>query len=305
VCTALQAVASPLGHSTAGVDAYRTFERMTGFEPATPTLARLCATNCATSACYVRDRRALRCSTIVHLSRQTQIPCSATGKCVVSGCTPTRATGSWASRKLVSWHWCVRRSPAPSSTERTADAHAAVRRTAPRRAGRCRRRGRGETSGASGPMDETGASSGSRPRQTAGSPESSDRPILVSHGDRASVRRRSTPGLVAQWESVRLTRGRSLVRYQPGPPQKSQMRSGFFGTATGGGSPRSTRGRNVLPSNASTVAPRRLRKRLPTRAHQPPATPSRCIRPRASPARRQRPSIRSATRRRASHVSRR
>ena len=40
VCTALQAVASPLGHSTAGVDAYRTFERMTGFEPATLTLAR-------------------------------------------------------------------------------------------------------------------------------------------------------------------------------------------------------------------------------------------------------------------------
>jgi hypothetical protein len=26
------------------------------------------------------------------------------------------------------------------------------------------------------------------------------------------------PGLVAQWESVRLTRGRSLVRNQPGPP---------------------------------------------------------------------------------------
>ena len=40
VCTALQAVASPLGHSTAGVDAIRTFERMTGFEPATLTLAR-------------------------------------------------------------------------------------------------------------------------------------------------------------------------------------------------------------------------------------------------------------------------
>ena len=41
VCTALQAVASPLGHSTTGVDATnRTFERMTGFEPATLTLAR-------------------------------------------------------------------------------------------------------------------------------------------------------------------------------------------------------------------------------------------------------------------------
>ena len=40
VCTALQAVASPLGHSTAGIDATCTFERMTGFEPATLTLAR-------------------------------------------------------------------------------------------------------------------------------------------------------------------------------------------------------------------------------------------------------------------------
>jgi hypothetical protein len=40
VCTALQAVASPLGHSTAGFDATRTPERMTGFEPATLTLAR-------------------------------------------------------------------------------------------------------------------------------------------------------------------------------------------------------------------------------------------------------------------------
>ena len=40
VCTALQAVASPLGHSTAGVDATAPFERMTGFEPATLTLAR-------------------------------------------------------------------------------------------------------------------------------------------------------------------------------------------------------------------------------------------------------------------------
>lgn len=34
VCTALQAVASPLGHSTARDDC-PPFERMTGFEPAT------------------------------------------------------------------------------------------------------------------------------------------------------------------------------------------------------------------------------------------------------------------------------
>ena len=40
VCTALQAVASPLGHSTAGIHAACTLERMTGFEPATLTLAR-------------------------------------------------------------------------------------------------------------------------------------------------------------------------------------------------------------------------------------------------------------------------
>jgi hypothetical protein len=47
---------------------------MTGFEPATPTLARLCATNCATSARYGRDRRPLRSTTIVHPSAATQIP---------------------------------------------------------------------------------------------------------------------------------------------------------------------------------------------------------------------------------------
>ena len=40
VCTALQAVASPLGHSTVGLMPRCTFERMTGFEPATLTLAR-------------------------------------------------------------------------------------------------------------------------------------------------------------------------------------------------------------------------------------------------------------------------
>jgi hypothetical protein len=40
VCTALQAVASPLGHSTTGIHAAFSLERMTGFEPATLTLAR-------------------------------------------------------------------------------------------------------------------------------------------------------------------------------------------------------------------------------------------------------------------------
>ena len=47
---------------------------MTGFEPATPTLARLCATNCATSACFERVRRSMRSTTIVHRSSAPQIP---------------------------------------------------------------------------------------------------------------------------------------------------------------------------------------------------------------------------------------
>lgn len=47
------------------------------------------------------------------------------------------------------------------------------------------------------------------------------RAFLGRSGLRASLLPRSTrriSGLVAQWESVRLTRGRSLVRNQPGPP---------------------------------------------------------------------------------------
>jgi hypothetical protein len=55
------------------IDASCTFERMTGFEPATPTLARLCATNCATSACNERDRRPVRRKTIVHETGRAQI----------------------------------------------------------------------------------------------------------------------------------------------------------------------------------------------------------------------------------------
>src|SRR4051794_32532421 len=43
VYAALQAAASPLGHSTVG--AASPSERMTGFEPATSTLARLRSTN--------------------------------------------------------------------------------------------------------------------------------------------------------------------------------------------------------------------------------------------------------------------
>ena len=56
VYTALQAVASPLGHSTVTVHAFaegtlclrrrhKAFERTTGLEPATSTLARLRSTN--------------------------------------------------------------------------------------------------------------------------------------------------------------------------------------------------------------------------------------------------------------------
>src|SRR3954452_15979244 len=60
VYTALQAVASPLGHSTECARRPKaakrvSTERTTGFEPATPTLARLCATSCATSAWCTRS----------------------------------------------------------------------------------------------------------------------------------------------------------------------------------------------------------------------------------------------------------
>ncbi len=41
MCTALQAVASPLGHSTVGLMPLPTFERMTGFEPATLPLGKV------------------------------------------------------------------------------------------------------------------------------------------------------------------------------------------------------------------------------------------------------------------------
>lgn len=45
------------------------------------------------------------------------------------------------------------------------------------------------------------------------------------------VVRRLGAGPVAQWESVRFTRGRSLVRSQPGPPKYAQLR-GYFCTRT-------------------------------------------------------------------------
>jgi hypothetical protein len=41
---------------------------------------------------------------------------------------------------------------------------------------------------------------------------------------RASLRPRSA-GPVAQWESVRFTRGRSLVRSQPGPLSKGKFKA--------------------------------------------------------------------------------
>src|SRR5262245_24100658 len=53
--------------------------------------------------------------------------------------------------------------------------------------------------------------------------------ILGETAARASLRRRSPVGIgpVAQWESVRFTRGRSLVRSQPGPPSDLRER-GFY-----------------------------------------------------------------------------
>ncbi len=70
------------------------------------------------------------------------------------------------------------------------------------------------------PTVTTGAGDGQRPARTA-----SKTALAIRAGslERASLRRRSALGssllgLVAQRESVRLTRGRSLVRSQSGPP---------------------------------------------------------------------------------------
>ncbi len=71
------------------------------------------------------------------------------------------------------------------------------------------------------------------------------------------------PGLVAQWESVRLTRGRSLVRTQPGPPQKALAMPGASTAGMSGSrTPPSARRaidcprRHVQSSPTSTTAPR-------------------------------------------------
>ena len=81
VYTALQAAASPLGQPTTWKPEIP--ERMTGLEPATLTLARLCATSCATSAsrCKEGEKRIsiapLRCekyfSVIVRLITNYQV----------------------------------------------------------------------------------------------------------------------------------------------------------------------------------------------------------------------------------------
>lgn len=65
------------------------------------------------------------------------------------------------------------------------------------------------------------AVSGESAARGEGQSTCADQRILVPADKRANLLPRSNPsndGLVAQWESVRLTRGRSLVRYQPGPP---------------------------------------------------------------------------------------
>jgi hypothetical protein len=66
---------------------------------------------------------------------------------------------------------------------------------------------------------------------------------------RSPVIVRCTHGLVAQWESVRLTRGRSLVRYQPGPPDKrcSEPMNDLLDTST--------------PRHLDTSTPRHLGRR--------------------------------------------
>ena len=206
---------------------------MTGFEPATPTLARLCATNCATSACFERVRRSMRSTTIVHRSSAPQIP------------TPRPDLG-----RSVALIWRQRRGDdsGPSGTESThlARCSAAWRKgvahqkfpkldwnrqvVCGHRAVRSKRLAALQRRSVGRPIDRPSAGTRSRAparrrRQALAIPVSA--PVRDNVPRRSLVIGRCTHGLVAQWESVRLTRGRSLVRYQPGPPVKPQFRGRF------------------------------------------------------------------------------
>ena len=147
VCTALQAVASPLGHSTAGVDA--TAPRADdGIRTRDPHLGKV----------------------MRYQLRYIRAPLTTSSPVAKDDDSPQK---------------CSRTNPIDGEV-RTADA---------------------------------------RPVVSSGIP--------FARCSRASLRRRSTctvefPGLVAQGESVRLTRGRSLVRSQSGPQHKIPARRPIF-----------------------------------------------------------------------------
>jgi hypothetical protein len=204
VCTALQAVASPLGHSTTWVDAYRTFERMTGFEPATPTLARLCATNCATSACYGRDRRPLRRTTLVESGAATQIP---------------------GDRRTLGTHRGRPKQPSVSTTWQVS--HCRIGKVLPAQTTEVRHEPAASCPGRSRRQMDVNSREPATVHRARVSAEmlvrcGSDRLIQDRRTMPGSLRPRSA-GPVAQWESVRFTRGRSLVRSQPGPLSKGLL----------------------------------------------------------------------------------
>lgn len=141
VCTALQAVASPLGHSTVGVDACCTLRADDGIRTRDPHLGKV-------MRYQLRHIRELRTRSSPVAKHDISPP------------------GSRCTNPLV-----------PAAGRR---------------------------------------SPGSQRRPARG------RRLSVSHPVRVSLRRRLT-GLVAQRESVRLTRGRSLVRSQSGPQNSSPV----------------------------------------------------------------------------------
>ena len=178
---------------------------MTGFEPATPTLARLCATNCATSACFERVRRSLRSTTIVHSRAAPQIP-------------TTRANALRSDASMWQQLWSedvpLLGTRSVGSTRPSTDLRKAVANQEIRQA-------RLDRVTAGLPAAQPGHGERRLPV-----PDSA--PVRDNVPRRSPVILRCTHGLVAQWESVRLTRGRSLVRYQPGPPVSPILRMPFL-----------------------------------------------------------------------------
>lgn len=155
--------------------------------------------------------------------------------------------------------WCVQRSARlgrDAANPRPRGRHQAPSRN-PRGGSRCQGglsvgrwspRGGGKRSPPRGGLPA--AVSGESAARGEGQSTCADQRILVPADKRANLLPRSNPsndGLVAQWESVRLTRGRSLVRYQPGPPsvyasQRRFLPIGIARWAIHGRSPFSYRG---------------------------------------------------------------